>query len=199
MNQAADHTTDWRDGFIFVGGRPWLDLLNTTPVIDGIDRDLLHSDDDLRRWAKAAGLPKSAAKDAKAARKMTALRGTLRTAFDLLRRSKALPEDLIAWVNASLAGRPLTLSFTAKDGEFRLAANFEADIAGHVARDFAEFACDFEPERLKACDNHECTMLFYDVGKNNKRRWCSMALCGNRDKVKRYRARQSGTAGSRGS
>jgi len=32
--------------------------------------------------------------------------------------------------------------------------------------------------------------VFYDGGKNNTRRWCSMNLCGNRDKVARYRARR---------
>lgn len=197
MIQATDRSSDWRDGFIIVGGRPWLDLLNTTPMIEGEDRDLLRSEDDLQRWANAAGLPESAAKNGKGVRKMTALRGTLRAAFDLLRRGKALPDELMARVNASLADHPITLKFTAMDGQFRLVADFKADIAGHVARDFAEFACDFEPERLKACHNHECSLLFYDVGKNNKRRWCSMAHCGNRDKVKRYRARQSESVGSR--
>jgi predicted RNA-binding Zn ribbon-like protein len=199
MIQAADRTSDWRDGFIMVGGRLWLDLLNTTPVIDGVDQDLLRSEGDLQRWANAAGLPESAAKDGKGMRKMTALRGTLRKAFDLLRRGKALPQDLVAGVNTLLAGHPLTLQFTATDRQLHLTANFKADLAGHVARDFAEFACDFEPERLKACHNHECSLLFYDAGKNNKRRWCSMAHCGNRDKVKRYRARQSGIVRPRGS
>ena len=36
---------------------------------------------------------------------------------------------------------------------------------------------------------------FYDRGKNNARRWCTMSLCGNRDKVARYRLRHG--AGTR--
>jgi predicted RNA-binding Zn ribbon-like protein len=34
-------------------------------------------------------------------------------------------------------------------------------------------------------------MVFYDRGKNSRRRWCSSAVCGNRDKVANYRARKA--------
>jgi len=45
------------------------------------------------------------------------------------------------------------------------------------------------PERYKVrrCANHPlCQWLFLDKSKNQSRRWCSMDLCGSRDKVKRY-------------
>ena len=47
--------------------------------------------------------------------------------------------------------------------------------------------------RLKACTDEECQWAFYDTTRNHSRTWCSMEVCGNREKTRRYRARK-GTA-----
>jgi predicted RNA-binding Zn ribbon-like protein len=47
--------------------------------------------------------------------------------------------------------------------------------------------------RLKACTEDECQWAFYDTTKNRSRTWCSMDVCGNREKTRRYR-RRKGTA-----
>ena len=65
-------------------------------------------------------------------------------------------------------------------------------VATAVAWDFAHFLKTFDRERMRHCDNPACTMHFYDIGKNNRRRWCSMSACGNRDKIAQYRARKTG-------
>lgn len=43
--------------------------------------------------------------------------------------------------------------------------------------------------RLKACRDERCGWAFYDRTKNRSGTWCSMAVCGNRAKVRAYRAR----------
>jgi predicted RNA-binding Zn ribbon-like protein len=45
-------------------------------------------------------------------------------------------------------------------------------------------------ERLKTCRKHDCRSAFYDRSKNASGTWCDMALCGNRAKAQRRRARQ---------
>ncbi|MGH2789099.1 MAG: CGNR zinc finger domain-containing protein [Actinomycetota bacterium] len=45
--------------------------------------------------------------------------------------------------------------------------------------------------RLKACLNDECQWAFYDSARNRSAKWCSMAVCGNRNKARAFRARQS--------
>ncbi len=45
--------------------------------------------------------------------------------------------------------------------------------------------------RLKACDLDTCRWAFYDGSKNQSGRWCSMAVCGSREKARAYRRRQS--------
>ena len=44
--------------------------------------------------------------------------------------------------------------------------------------------------RLKACRNDVCRWSFYDYSKNRSGSWCSMSICGNRVKTRRYRARR---------
>lgn len=43
-------------------------------------------------------------------------------------------------------------------------------------------------EKIRACDNPDCRWLFLDTSKNHTRRWCDMALCGNRMKARRFKA-----------
>jgi predicted RNA-binding Zn ribbon-like protein len=49
--------------------------------------------------------------------------------------------------------------------------------------------------RLKVCANGECQLAFYDASRNRSGRWCSMATCGNRNKGRAYRRRQTGKPG----
>ena len=41
--------------------------------------------------------------------------------------------------------------------------------------------------RLKACPRDVCGWIFYDRSRNSSSRWCSMSVCGNRTKLRRYR------------
>ncbi|MGE6755477.1 CGNR zinc finger domain-containing protein [Rossellomorea sp. NPDC071047] len=43
-----------------------------------------------------------------------------------------------------------------------------------------------ELERVKQCEGDPCGWLFFDSSRNRSRRWCSMADCGNRAKVRRF-------------
>jgi predicted RNA-binding Zn ribbon-like protein len=45
-------------------------------------------------------------------------------------------------------------------------------------------------DRLRICDNDTCRWVFYDSSPTGRRRWCSMATCGNRAKARRHRERQ---------
>jgi predicted RNA-binding Zn ribbon-like protein len=44
--------------------------------------------------------------------------------------------------------------------------------------------------RLRACPGDRCGWLFYDRSRNGSRRWCDMAVCGNRTKTRAYRGRR---------
>lgn len=50
------------------------------------------------------------------------------------------------------------------------------------------------PDRIRKCANPACVLWYLDTTKNGGRRWCSMEMCGNRAKVKRFHQRH-GTSG----
>src|SRR3989442_15259405 len=52
-----------------------------------------------------------------------------------------------------------------------------------VARSGAEIIAEGARARLRLCANAHCGLFFYDNSRTRRRRWCSMAVCGNRSKV----------------
>jgi predicted RNA-binding Zn ribbon-like protein len=48
------------------------------------------------------------------------------------------------------------------------------------------------PGRVRKCANPICLLHFYDNSHTRERRWCSMAVCGNRFKARRHRNRTQG-------
>jgi predicted RNA-binding Zn ribbon-like protein len=46
-------------------------------------------------------------------------------------------------------------------------------------------------QRAQKCAASDCGTLFLDLSKAGRRKWCSMANCGNRDKVRRFRSRET--------
>jgi len=58
-----------------------------------------------------------------------------------------------------------------------------------VAETLARFVCSEDFTYVKACEGPACTMLFADHTRSRARRWCSMAICGNRAKQAAHRDR----------
>jgi predicted RNA-binding Zn ribbon-like protein len=58
-----------------------------------------------------------------------------------------------------------------------------------VAEALARFVCEENFSRVKACDGPSCTLIFADHTRAEARRWCSMAICGNRAKQLAHRNR----------
>ncbi|MDB6141868.1 MAG: hypothetical protein JWP80_912 [Pseudomonas sp.] len=58
----------------------------------------------------------------------------------------------------------------------------------------AKFVCTEGFSNVKHCEGASCTLMFVDHTRGRKRRWCSMAVCGNRAKVAAHRERQKNAA-----
>src|SRR5262249_57303257 len=54
------------------------------------------------------------------------------------------------------------------------------DLLGELARHIAELLVNAEPALVKQCDGAGCTLWFLDRTKGHRRRFCSVAACGNR-------------------
>ena len=58
-----------------------------------------------------------------------------------------------------------------------------------LARSLADLVCTEDFTYVRACQGPECTLLFLDRTRGHVRRWCSMAVCGNRAKQATHRKR----------
>jgi predicted RNA-binding Zn ribbon-like protein len=59
-----------------------------------------------------------------------------------------------------------------------------------IARSMAELVSNDDFSYIKACEGATCTLLFIDRTHGRARRWCSMAMCGNRAKQAAHRKRE---------
>jgi predicted RNA-binding Zn ribbon-like protein len=59
-----------------------------------------------------------------------------------------------------------------------------------IARSAAELLVEGSEAPIRRCANPDCRLFFYDDSRTHRRRWCSMATCGNRHKVASFLRRQ---------
>ncbi|GAA3790518.1 CGNR zinc finger domain-containing protein [Streptomyces chiangmaiensis] len=88
-----------------------------------------------------------------------------------------------------LARAPLYVAVDERDGSALLAPVDERSLFSRVAAAVAESLTAGTWLRLKACELPECHWAYYDRSPAGKGRWCSMAVCGARAKMRRYRAK----------
>ncbi len=58
-----------------------------------------------------------------------------------------------------------------------------------LARSLADLVCSEDFTYIRQCEGPDCTLLFVDRTRAHARRWCSMAICGNRAKQAAHRKR----------
>jgi predicted RNA-binding Zn ribbon-like protein len=150
-----------------------LDLLNTTPVVDGIVHDRLADSVAAKGWMREHGVNPT---NGEAAALLHA-----RSALQKVVRGEAGPKTLKRFVE-DIRLRPVV----GGDGlDWRLDA--EGGVTGAARAVLAWDALRISsPGRLRPCANSECRLFLIDRSKPNTARWCSMAICGNRMKARRH-------------
>jgi predicted RNA-binding Zn ribbon-like protein len=58
-----------------------------------------------------------------------------------------------------------------------------------IGEALSKFVCEEDFSNVKACEGPTCTLMFADHTRGRARRWCSMAICGNRAKQAAHRQR----------
>jgi predicted RNA-binding Zn ribbon-like protein len=180
--------------FLWIGDHPALDLLNTVSKVDGQLVDALGTDDDVRRWLAKAGFavgenvnPRPMALLRAAQR----LRQIVRTAIEARKSGKRVDEKPL---NEFLSSCESHLALTAApDKSLKMERLWNAERAeaflAPIAEAAAELLANGDFQLVQVCHDAECVLWFYDRTKSHHRRWCSMASCGNRNKVAVFRKR----------
>ena len=58
-----------------------------------------------------------------------------------------------------------------------------------IGEALARCVCDDDFADIRACEGLSCTLMFVDRTRRRGRKWCSMAMCGNRAKQAAHRDR----------
>ncbi len=127
--------------------------------------------------------------------KVLRLRESIRAIFTSLVEKKPFPKSWVEPINDLLRlteghdelvprVESWRLEFIAREGglEWLLAA---------IARSAAELIVEGPNAPVRICANPACRLFFYDDSRTHRRRWCSMAVCGNRHKVASFLRRHT--------
>jgi predicted RNA-binding Zn ribbon-like protein len=194
---------------LFLGDAPGLDFLNSVATPIDTPVDWIPDGAGLLDWLAQAGLvPADALKTIRAQARSAALDKVAAEARDLrewfrgfVRQHKGQPlktADLRALAPLNrLLERDDSFSrvVPSRDGEGPLALERVRRFATPdslllpIAETMARLVAAEDFAHVKACEGPTCTLLFADHTRGHARRWCSMALCGNRAKQAAHRAR----------
>jgi predicted RNA-binding Zn ribbon-like protein len=182
--------------FVFVGGRPSLDLVGTFGRRHAGGLERIPDPGALARWFVAAGL----------------LAVAPPVTGSELRRARLLREAIAVLVHGTIAGQPVDDEavrilnaramvadlpprlVTTPDGRLAVRpvdGSAAAALAG-IARDGVRLLGGPQASRIKECQHPDCSLVFLDETQSARRRWCSMERCGNLVKTAGYRARRRG-------
>jgi len=194
-----------------IGGNAALDFVNTVSHWTETPADRLDGVEEFAIWAVVAGLIDEEdqarlvgeiARDRKmmdrfyqSARR---LRGALWRIFSAVAAGEQTDKEDLATLNEWKVRSARHSQIVYQGDGFRRRCTQEAPALERALRMIVEAAEELllngRLDRLHTCGGGDCEWMFLDLSKNGRRRWCSMATCGNDAKVKKFRKRKKSEA-----
>ncbi|MFI5712080.1 CGNR zinc finger domain-containing protein [Kribbella sp. NPDC051620] len=183
------------DAFPFIGGRIALNFVGTLGKRSTEKLERLRTPDDLARWVELAGLGSISTDEAdlEAARVLrealyvltmaTLDRGPLRRADVELVNERAAHETPAPALAITRATALDPKALGRRDPQ-----PSASEVLAVVARDGIELLSGPDAGSIRECEDPDCTLLFVDTSRSQRRRWCSMNNCGARAKMRTLRA-----------
>ena len=189
-----------------IGEHVALDFLNSVLAPAAETLDFLHDGATLGRWLTDSGVvPEAVAAAARGltTRQLDRLAAEARALREWFRPvvvrwtvggARALRAADLDHLNALMATSPITRVLVRTPAGVELQAHRSLTdphaLTAELAAACADLLTNQSHGNVRKCENPTCTMLFADNKRGPRRRWCSMAVCGNRMKVAAHRARQ---------
>ncbi|WP_328605988.1 ABATE domain-containing protein [Amycolatopsis sp. NBC_00345] len=178
---------DW----VFDGGRPCLDLVNTLRSRHLAENvELLTSPEALAEWLRLAGF--AVGRAPVTSENVTAAKALREAVNRLLTSPPPRAADVLIVNNAAVSPPParLRLDDGALRREVATPPDWVATAFGAIASDAVELVTSGTLVRICAAD--DCGLRFRDASPRRTRQWCSMSRCGNRAKARAHYARAQG-------
>jgi predicted RNA-binding Zn ribbon-like protein len=115
------------------------------------------------------------------------LRETIRAMLGAMASKRSLRAQWVAEVNQALASGAGASRLLRQDTGWRLGISpgpaGPLRVLTPIARAIADLVVSGPSVEIRKCANPRCVLYFRDRSRTRRRRWCSMAVCGNRMKV----------------
>lgn len=184
-----------------ISGNLSLDLVNTEVVRRGNRLDLLFSEQDLIEWMHTVKeniaysywedelFLKISGREKKLLLAIRNMRDVLRANFEEVADRGVISNNFISFLEKKIEKAPFTYKL-ANDSLVPLpVGEIEDIIMSLISFDVLTLIEQNKLSRIKRCANDDCVLLFLD--ETGRRKWCSMKICGNRKKVKRFQQQKS--------
>src|SRR5437879_2347084 len=178
-------------GRVFSGGTPrpltWAALITFLEAAKVVSTE---------RSVRLLSLPQTGAESAEGLLAVAArLQNALRSGFAAMAAGGRMEAEATEVINGILRVTEGHDELVWDEGSWRMEFVAREDspewLLAAIGRSAAEIIADGQNARLRCCANPDCGLLFCDLSRTRKRRWCSMATCGNRHKVAEFARRQS--------
>jgi predicted RNA-binding Zn ribbon-like protein len=201
------HATSVEPPFLYVGGDPAIDLINTVDWTSrGPEAERLETFEQLTRWAEGAGVidtamgrrlrrlgeerPRVAAL---ALAYALQVRSALHDLFGAIARGEPAETELARFnrlLREALAGLEVAPGERARTGygwHWRGEGSDPRAIVWRVLWSAASLLRSDEIGNVRVCGGDDCGWMYVDRSRNGLRRWCQMRTCGTREKTRRRR------------
>ena len=172
-----------------------VDFANTLDIDGDVTTELIGTPDELGRWLAEHGLlPARAGVTGDDVLTAHALRDGLRAVMASHHDGATAPAAALSRLEGAAAELSLRLAFSGGRPHLIPMGDDARQALGAILVAVEEAAAEGAWPRLKLCQASSCQMAFHDTSKNQSRQWCSMRVCGNRQKTRTYRRRQQASA-----
>lgn len=181
----------------------FINTLSSRPTASPVER--LDSYQALVDWAREQHVISGAAADRLSAEarkhpghatavlhKARTFREALNGLAQAIEAGKAPSHDTLETIGTFLSAAYANARLVPSEGVLQWMASAEDDlerIIWEIGRAAGRLVISPRLMRVRACGASDCGWWFVDDTKNRSRRWCDMKLCGNREKLRRYRAK----------
>lgn len=179
--------------FQFIAGNLALDFVNTVGNRLGSPRDYFSDVVEFRRWVRLSGSWGNQAPPRIRRPQLGLVRQVRERLYALFRPlavGYGLSHRALGELNTGLSRvggkRQLCCNKESVDWAWKTSQDDPDRILGPILLSAADLLLNPSRSQIRQCEGESCGWLFLDRSKAGRRRWCSMADCGNRAKVRRH-------------
>jgi len=182
--------------FFYAAGYPCLDFANTfdhrhTPP----EYDFLSDRETVLKWGQKAGIltsnrPARVIPSARSLKRIVQTRQQVFELFSPFTRSTLPKAEVVNAFSLRLQAFASKMTLAHSPGGYRMVCTAKdplEQIECAILQSAITLLQSNQTDRIRECNG--CGWLFFDSTRNQSRRWCTMAICGNRAKARRHYAR----------